>query len=338
VVIREFHPAQATPAEWAAYHRFRRQQAADETPDLPLSSDADWQRDLLQGSPVNAWRIFHAVRGDEVIGAVSVWWRREGTPNQEQFARFVHLRGGVLAAARRRGVGSALLAGVLPVMDERQATAATVETHDEDSARFLVKRSAVEKFRARESRLALADVDWSRLPAVQEQPPLRWEAFAGRVPQERLYALLPTMARLIGDVPRGDLDVPPSPPDAARYDRMYRRMDEEGGSHLLVVAMAGDQVAALCEAMWWKDLPTHAEQHFTGVARDFRGKGLARQAKARMLALLRGELPQVQFVTTQNAETNLPMLRVNDALGFLPYREVRILQVERDALARALAR
>ncbi|MCG2592264.1 GNAT family N-acetyltransferase [Ramlibacter sp. XY19] len=339
VSIHELDLESATAAEWAAYHRFCRERSAEDTPDLPVAADADRQRNLVAPNTTNAWRIFNAWRGDEVVGTAAAWWRREGTPNHEQFARFIHVRGGVLAASRRQGVGSALLAHLLPVMAERGATAVTLETHDDASAAFLLRRAAQEKFRAVENRLRLADVPWDDLERWQakDDGALRWETHAGRVPVERLHALLPTLAELIGDVPRGELDVPPSPPDAARYRNIYRRMDEDGGSHLMVVAMAGDTVAAVCEAMWHAELPTTADQHFTGVARAFRGQGLARQAKARMLALLARELPQVQYVTTQNAESNAPMLRVNAALGFQPYRQVRILQVERDALAQALA-
>jgi len=103
------------------------------------------------------------------------------------------------------------------------------------------------------------------------------------------------------------------------------------------VATAGDTVAAVCEAMWSADSPAHATQTFTGVAREFRGKGLALAVKTRMLDLIVRALPQVTHVDTHNAETNVPMLRVNAALGFKAWRHMGICQVERDALASALA-
>jgi len=59
-----------------------------------------------------------------------------------------------------------------------------------------------------------------------------------------------------------------------------------------------------------------AVSDMTGTLRDYRGRGLALLAKRATLvnAARRG----VEFVSTQNDETNLPMLRVNEKLGYRP--------------------
>ena len=54
----------------------------------------------------------------------------------------------------------------------------------------------------------------------------------------------------------------------------------------------------------------------TGTLRDYRGRGLALLAKRATLvnAAKRG----VELVSTENDETNAPMLRVNEHLGYRP--------------------
>ena len=54
----------------------------------------------------------------------------------------------------------------------------------------------------------------------------------------------------------------------------------------------------------------------TGTLRDYRGRGLALLVKRATLvnAARRG----VEFVSTENDETNGPMLRVNEKLGYRP--------------------
>ena len=54
----------------------------------------------------------------------------------------------------------------------------------------------------------------------------------------------------------------------------------------------------------------------TGTLRDYRGRGLALLAKRATLvnAARRG----VEFVSTDNDETNGPMLRINEKLGYRP--------------------
>jgi len=212
--IQEFDPHAATSTDWAAYHRFCRLRAAEDNPQLPAPVDAATYQELITASPLQEWRIFTALREGEVVGELKASRRREGTANYERFAPFLHVRGGVLAGCRRAGLGSALLARLVPLMVEWNKRAATIETHGEDSARFLAARSAVEKFRGVENRLALADVRWEELQRLQKEDlgKLRWETHAGRVPTERLRALVPPLARLIADVPLGTLDVPPTRP------------------------------------------------------------------------------------------------------------------------------
>jgi RimJ/RimL family protein N-acetyltransferase len=54
----------------------------------------------------------------------------------------------------------------------------------------------------------------------------------------------------------------------------------------------------------------------TGTLRDYRGRGLAQLAKRATLAnaAKRG----VELVSTENDQTNGPMLRVNEKLGYRP--------------------
>ena len=54
----------------------------------------------------------------------------------------------------------------------------------------------------------------------------------------------------------------------------------------------------------------------TGTLRDYRGRGLALLVKRATLVNAAG--CGVELVTTENDETNGPMLRVNEKLGYQP--------------------
>jgi RimJ/RimL family protein N-acetyltransferase len=54
----------------------------------------------------------------------------------------------------------------------------------------------------------------------------------------------------------------------------------------------------------------------TGTVGAHRGKGLARAAKLESLRRLRDDHPEVEVVSTENAERNAVMLHINEALGF----------------------
>ena len=51
----------------------------------------------------------------------------------------------------------------------------------------------------------------------------------------------------------------------------------------------------------------------------YRGHGLGKWLKAAMLEKVLAERPAVKFVRTGNADENVPMLKINHALGFKPY-------------------
>jgi GNAT superfamily N-acetyltransferase len=91
-------------------------------------------------------------------------------------------------------------------------------------------------------------------------------------------------------------------------------------------------VAAVCDASWNQLYPDRMFQRLTGVARHWRGKGLAKGVKAVMLQLVRERHPGVVMAVTQNAEVNAPMLAINRQLGFAPHRHDGAYQIGTESL------
>jgi RimJ/RimL family protein N-acetyltransferase len=56
----------------------------------------------------------------------------------------------------------------------------------------------------------------------------------------------------------------------------------------------------------------------TGTVAAQRGRGLARAVKAESLRRLRDDHPEIDVVTTSNAEENAVMRHLNETLGFRP--------------------
>jgi RimJ/RimL family protein N-acetyltransferase len=62
--------------------------------------------------------------------------------------------------------------------------------------------------------------------------------------------------------------------------------------------------------------PERAQQGATLVLREHRGHRLGARVKTAVLRELAATLPQVRRISTYNAESNRPMVAVNEALGF----------------------
>jgi GNAT superfamily N-acetyltransferase len=251
--------------------------------------------------------------------------------------------GGVERCWRRRGVATALLRPLHAFMLERGKATMTAGASLPDGHAFLAAIGAVEKQRSYVNRLDLARVDWEQLARWQAAavPPgsgLRWEFHAGRVPMARLAELQPQFSALLGDVPLGALDMPPLRVELPSYVSWYAEMDRRGGEHFLVVLLDGADVAGICEAHWSARFPDRVYQELTGVARGWRGRGLAKALKAAMLRLVRERLPDVTLMSTFNAEGNAAILAINRRLGFTVHRRDSSYQLGREALGAWLAR
>ena len=70
---------------------------------------------------------------------------------------------------------------------------------------------------------------------------------------------------------------------------------------------------------------------------EYRNHGLGRWLKAAMLAKVARERPLVRWVRTDNATTNAPMLKINEELGFRPYRGESVWQVDLEQVRAYLA-
>ena len=277
----------------------------------------------------------------EPTGLLHVFFRRAGTAGSEAHARYLDFAGGVPRARRRQGIGRALLREMAGFMEQHGKTLASTKSWSADADGFLARVGAQCRWRNVDSRLQMERVDAGELArlaaAADADPALRWELHFGRVPWDVLPGLMEPFTTLINDQPLEDLDIPRMQYRLEGYPSWYAELDAHGSAHVVVLLRAGDDVAAMSEAFWDARTPQWLHQKLTGVARPWRGRGLAAAVKSRLLELVRQRLPQVRTVKTYNARANAPMLAVNRRLGFAVYRDESTWQLERVALASYLA-
>ncbi len=336
IQICAFDAQTAGPAQWAAFHRYRRAVAAELRPGDPLPSDEEAQSQMQQIFSLWESRYWLALLETEVIGFVHVSFRRPETPNAAEHAPFLFGGGAVRAEARRRRAGTLLLREIHSLMSALDKRVLTVQAHAAPGHAFLTHAGAVPKFTLVENRAVLAELDWRRLrlweEAVETQG-LVWECHAGRVPRGELLALLPQFTAFAADLPVGELEMPPIRYEIESYDQGYEEMDRVGGAHHLIVLRApGGKVAGISEALWDSQTPEFAQQQITAVARQWRGRGLARALKAAILRQIRSHHPDVKFVSTANADTNTAILAINARVGFTEHRRNVSYQITLAAL------
>lgn len=341
VKLHHFDPATASAAQWRRLHAYRRLRGAEDAPGEPLPPDTEFETELRDGRTLFQQHRILALHGQEIVGNLVLSFRRPGSPDSQDFARHLDVMGGVALAHRRQGVARALLSGLDEFMRKHDKSLATAKVRHPQAHLFMQAIGAQARQRMVDNRLRLQDVDWVQMRRWSDDFPasakgLRWELHAGRVPMATLDGLMEPLSQLINQQPLGTLDIPRIRFELQGYRDWYADMDRRGGEHFMVLLRAGSRLAAVCDASWDQRYPERMHQQLTAVAPPWRGQGLAKAVKARMLLLVRERHPQVQLALTFNAQANAPMLSINQRLGYAVHREDAIYQVEHGSIRQYL--
>ena len=144
-------------------------------------------------------------------------------------------------------------------------------------------------------------------------------SFVGPVPEELLEGWARLVSSLMTEAPTGDLDVEPEAADPALVRENEAMVELQGRRKYNTVALdAAGELVAYTDLATTVHEPGRAYQWGTLVRRDARGHRLGLAVKLANLRLLQDERPDIEVLTTYNAEVNEHMIGVNERLGFTP--------------------
>lgn len=144
------------------------------------------------------------------------------------------------------------------------------------------------------------------------------QTWAGPVPDALVAEWADVVASLETEAPMGDLDYEQVTPDVEEIRAGERLSEEQRRVSVAAVAVRPDgRIAAYSEIYVGAEDPI-AYQWGTLVRREDRGHRLGLAVKVANLRLLQSRFPHVASVSTYNAASNVHMIAVNEALGFVP--------------------
>jgi GNAT superfamily N-acetyltransferase len=226
-------------------------------------------------------------------------------------ATFLQLR--VKPERRRCGIGSALLATAV-----ERARALGVEMlyahHTTSGGAAFAARSGFDD--GQRIVRSLLDLKAAELPEPRVPDGWTLVTWLQRVPDEHLDAFVRARAAM-DDAPDPDeMDFPSMTAEKVREsEESLARRERE--MRVTVALRADGEVGSFTELRVSRG-STLGFTDDTGTAREYRSLGLAKAVKARSLRSLRSDHPEVELVTTSNAEENIVMRHVNESLGFVP--------------------
>ena len=324
---------------WKRYHAYRRVRQMESRPDDPIRPDDIEEQQLRRDDPFQIHHRYEIVRDGVMLSWFTSGTAKPDAPGYESNKHLFYADWFVDPGHRRHRIGASWLPLVLELMDRHACTVLGVGTEEDSGHAFLKWVGAEKKFTGAENRLKLADVDWVMAQrwikdGMTRSPQTRMEIYDGPMPDEMLEDFAPQFTYMLRHAPMEDLDHGDEvmTPDSVRDWNERLAMSGER-PHLILAREPDGIISAMTDTVWAPYRPTIIHQNFTGVRPESQGRGLGKWVKAAMLLHLRELYPDAQWVTTDNAGSNAPMLAINTKLGFKQYRVGSEYQIGRDALA-----
>ena len=303
-------------------------------PPIPWEQrEAQW-RHLREQEDVRRWV---ALDGDEIVGTSGIYHHR--TQDLDNTWAWVFVR----PRLRRKGIGAELARPTVrySLGDERKRFAVGV-TKGSDVAALAERAGLTPAYNERVSQLRIADLDIDLMKEWIERSRERASDYEllflpMPVPQEHRPRILQVMD-VMNNAPLEDFEEDPMTWDDAMLADIEEMEVRRGRYlHTCVARHSGTGDFAGFTSLVYQSLhPEMAYQWDTGVDPAHQNKGLGRWLKAAMILRFMDEHPDVELIETQNAESNEPMLNINNAMGFKPAHEEVIHQGPTEAVARFL--
>ena len=314
------------PSDLVAYHAVLAELHHEVWPDNPPRTPDELRREVANAPDFVTIRQWVAWDDGEPAGLARVRWRG-GEDNQD----LASVYGGVIPNRRRRGIGSRLLEAAT---EAALAAGRTKVIMDSDSmapagAPVMERLGGKKGITMRISRMDLDRLDRGLMDA--------WLASGEKLTDEfELLELGPEpvpvkhrqafadLHHVMNSAPLEDLELEPFVLTVEQMAAYEEARIARGIRWWATVARhrASGEFAGFTELQALQEDPSIIYQGDTGVWEKYRGRGLGRWIKASNLLRVLPHMPEARWVETGNAGSNRPMLAINEAMGFYPYKQI----------------
>lgn len=310
--------------ELGPFYEAMRDAEGYERPGMPTWSQHECAVMFRRPVPSESLTAYCALESGAVVGAGF-----KQLPLQDNTDK-AHVHVALAPVNRGRGIGTALARFLRASATEDGRTTLLAEAnipfeHREDHPyrRFAERHgyalANVEVQRVLSIPVAEADLAGWEAQSAPHHTAYELQSFVGAMPEELLESSCELLNQLIVDAPTGDMDFEAESLTALEMRLREEKFREQGRiTHTTVALDRTGRVVAHTLLVVPPEDPGNVYQFVTMVDRLHRGHRLGLAVKARNLRALQAAHPDRTRVITSNAETNGPMVDINERMGFRP--------------------
>jgi mycothiol synthase len=263
---------------------------------------------------------------EDPIGLLMIGFAKSGSPDYDNQEHMVFNDIYVVEPQRRQGIGTMLLKHTVSLCQAKSIVLLQAMSETDTGNAFCDHYGFEVALRGRENRLMMDKVDWAMVEEWSQAGPKRAPGveiitFEGLYEPD-LEAYCKIYTETMNQQPLGELEGLESTYTPERMRDDHEKRTERGSQSITKITVEPDgTISGLTEIGHNPKTPHRVGQGLTGVQEAYRGRGLGKWLKAEMLLTIREHYPDIEFISTGNANTNAPMLSINDRLGFVLYKQ-----------------
>lgn len=337
--VRKMDTKNMTDSQWEEYHVFFRQIIEDNYPSLHVETLEDTKN--MNGEYLEKWKEEHLqlfdTENNKVVGRI-----RYGYMDGSKQDCVVWID--ILKEYQNQRLSKLLLEKLNVWMGENERTRAGFWLNIEVPGyrEWIEKVGGTLDMTLTVSRLYINEIPKEYLDkttsVIKDDPDLKTELWYNEFPENRMDSYLELDKDFWRTMPQGE--EPINRPDTTKEFIMswLDVMKRKGIDSVMLVAIdkRTDQVISFTHCQYKDVRNDRMHQLGTGTLDGYKKKGIAKALKSMMVELVKEKLPTVEFIFTENAVNNPPMLAINNAMGFKKWFTQRKFNLKKEDLEKYL--